>query len=267
MVHNVDMLPNQYWHCIISNSLMLMSSMCSTLFILSMTFDRFYSIIRPHKAASFNTMKRAKISVLVIIIFSVLYNIPHLFVTLSTGKQCVPYGKAMETTIGQFYYWLSFVLNFAAPFVLLLIMNCFIIHIIRNRSKFNITASNNKELQGQGRSEGQSTKNKQNENHIYITLLFVTFGFLILTTPAYVFLIFIMFVNYLKSPYLFALHYFFYHLGHKLYNTNYGINFFLYIISGQKFRTDVLMVFGRYRERNTNKSAHSVSMNTITSTV
>ena len=214
-------------------------------------------------------MRRARISILSIIIFSIWYNILHLFVTLSTGKQCVPYGNAIETTVGQFYYWLSFVINYAVPFVLLLIMNCFIIHTVRNRSKFSWTFSNGRELQiqGQGHTEGQSTKIKQNENHIYITLLFVTFGFLILTTPAYVFLVYILFVNYLKSPYSFAVYYFFYHFGHKLYNTNYGINFFLYVISGRKLRTDLLKLFGCFRDRKPNESAHSVSLNTITSTM
>ena len=33
-----------------------------------MTFERFYSIIRPHKAASFNTVKRTKITILIIVI-------------------------------------------------------------------------------------------------------------------------------------------------------------------------------------------------------
>ena len=48
------------------------SNMCSILLILNMTFERFYSIIKPHKAVAFNTVKRAKITILSCILISVI---------------------------------------------------------------------------------------------------------------------------------------------------------------------------------------------------
>ena len=116
-----------------------MSSLCSTLFILNMTLERFYSIIRPHKAASFNTVKRAKMKIVCIIILSIVFNIPHLYITAENGRSCIPFGNAIQTVVGQFYYWISLIVNFALPFVLLLTMNCFIIHTIRQRSKHNLS--------------------------------------------------------------------------------------------------------------------------------
>ena len=77
-----------------------------------MTFERFYSIIKPHKAAAFNTVKRAKLTILSCIILSVIYNSPHAFITSDESGQCVPYGKAMNLLIGQIYNWLSYVTNF-----------------------------------------------------------------------------------------------------------------------------------------------------------
>ena len=77
-VHHVDMPPDHNWHCKIGHTVLFTSTFCSTFFILSMTFDRFYSIIMPHKAASFNTVKRAKFTVMCIILFSILYHIPHM---------------------------------------------------------------------------------------------------------------------------------------------------------------------------------------------
>ena len=140
-----------------------------------MTFERFYSIIRPQKAASFNTVKRAKITILCIVILSIIYNIPHLFVTLPEGRACVPFGNAIQTDVGLFYYWFSLIINFALPFILLLIMNCVIIHTIRTRSNLIITRS---------AEDGQaSSRIKHSEMQIYIILLLVTFGFLILMTP------------------------------------------------------------------------------------
>ena len=133
MEHGVKMPPGQLWYCHMVNLFNFICFLCSTLLILSMTFDRFYSIIRPHKAASFNTVKRAKITVASIVILSILYNIPHLYVSAHVNWECVPYATAMGKTYGEFYYWLSLVVHFALPFVLLLIMNSFIIHKLRTR--------------------------------------------------------------------------------------------------------------------------------------
>ena len=130
------MSPSQYWFCTLNNTILWMTTLCSTLFILSMTFDRFYGIIKPHKAAAFNTMKRTRITITSIVIFSILFNVPHLFISIAEGRQCVPFAKGMDLFVGQLYYWLSFIINFALPFVLLLVMNSVIINTVRKKSKF-----------------------------------------------------------------------------------------------------------------------------------
>ena len=38
-------------------------------------------------------------------------------------------------------------------------------------------------------------------------------------------------------------------MGEKSYYTNYAINFFLYVISGKKFRTDLAKLFGCYKDK------------------
>ena len=206
-----------------------------------MTFERFYSIIRPHKAASFNTVKRAKVTIMCIIIFGISYNIPHIFLSSSVSRQCVPYGKAMKYVYGQIYYWFSFTISFALPFVLLLSMNCVIIHTLRKRSSVIEKVNRNGQSQPQG--EGQAPRMQSAERQIYITLLLVTFGFLILLTPAYVFYLYQMFYDYDKSPRAFAVFYLYNSISQKAIYTNNGINFFLYVISGQKFRSDLASIF------------------------
>ena len=66
------------------------ASLSSTGFILAMTFERFYSIIRPHKTASFNTFKRAQITIACIILLSILFDVPHVFMTLKVCKNLNP---------------------------------------------------------------------------------------------------------------------------------------------------------------------------------
>ena len=209
--------------------------MCSTLFILSMTFERFYSIIMPHKAASFNTVKKAQILILIITILSISFNVPHLFISDADGRFCVANRISSVNICGAFYYWLSFVVNYALPFVLLLIMNSVIIHTLRQRSKMDISRS-----EGQGHSEGKI--GKSSERQIFTMLLLVTFGFLILTTPLYILMFYQNFYQG-HTPYYHAGFYLFYNIGEKTYYTNSGINFFFYVMSGQKFRTDLMKLF------------------------
>ena len=179
MVHDVHIPPNQYRYCTLAITILFSSTLCSTLLILSMTFDRFYSIIMPHKAASFNTVKRAKMTILCIVLFSIMYNIPHLFISSNENWQCLPYGTAMGKTYGEFYYWLSFVINYVLPFVLLLVMNSVIIRL-RTRSR----ATNLKTVSDAVNSKFAKTS-KNSDRQVFAILLLVTFGFLVLTTTYY----------------------------------------------------------------------------------
>ena len=219
-----------------------------------MTFDRFYSILMPLKAASFNTVKRTKITIICIYVFAFAYNIPHAFLVDSQTYQCVPYGTASNVPYGMVYYWFSFVVNYALPFLLLLSMNSIIIHKIRQR-KSGILTSDDGLNQGQGR--------KGSEAQTFAILLLVTFALLILTTPAYMFFIYIQVVDFTASPEAFAGYFLYYHASYCLQVTNYGINFFLYVISGKKFRTDLLRLFQKNKKPNENISA----MQSVTSSI
>ena len=110
------------WYCTIGITVLWIFTLSSTLFILAMTFDRLFSIVRPYQAVSFNTVKRAKFTIASCITFSILYNIPHLFLSAEKSGHCVPFGNTMKTLIGQIYYWFSFVVNFTLPFSLLLVI-------------------------------------------------------------------------------------------------------------------------------------------------
>ena len=234
-VHGVDFPPNQQWYCALGTSVLWTSTLCSTLFILTMTFDRFYSIIKPHKAASFNTVKRAKITIVCIVIFSILFNIPYLFTISHEGRVCIP---LLQGRLKIFYYWLCYVVQFIIPFVSLLTMNSIIIHKLRMRKHMTLS-------QGQGQSEGQ--KINSSEKQIFAILLLVAFSFFILVTPLYAFNLYSMVFDYTKTPERFAGFYLFYNIIHKLYFTNNGINFFLYVIFGHRFRNDLFNLFTKIK--------------------
>ena len=230
------MPPNQQWHCNMGMTISVIFQYSSTLLILSMTFGRCYSIIRPHKAASFNTVKRAEITIGCIVFFSISFNSPHLFYTLSTGRDCFVFAK--ETIIENLlvYYWISTIIMFIIPFASLLVMNCFIIRTLQRRSSLF-------KSEGQGQSQGHGT-NRRYDRQVYVTLLSVTFSFLVLNTPVYSYALVANIVGYSpKTPYSIAATFLFLEVAEKLVYTNYGINFFLYVISGSKFRNDLVSLF------------------------
>ena len=255
-VLDMDFPPNPTWHCRMVITVAYTAVNCNTLLIVSMTFDRFYSIIRPHKATTFNTVKRAKITITCTVMFSILFNVPQLYQTEVEGKSCIPNGKGRGSVYGQCYYWLSFILTFVFPFVSLLTMNCVIINTLCQRSSNYLTRGHSK---GQGQNERSTTRIKTSERQIYQILLLVTFSFLILSTPAIAFRLYSMFDNYRNSPQSFAGFYLYCNVAQKLNYTNTGINFFLYVMSGQKFRTDLINLFKCCKTNSIQKNGISSS--------
>ena len=250
-VHGLQFPPNQHWFCAIATTVLWASTLSSTLFILNMTLDRVYSIMRPHKAASFNTVKRAKATIVSIIVFSCLFNIPYLFVVTNDGPECV----ALLTTMGEkLFFWVSYLVQFIVPFVSLLSMNSILVHTLRKRYLQKITSVEAQchnqltgqlqcEGQGQCQGQGQIYKYKHSEKQVCVIPLLVAFSFFVLISPFYAFLLYVETVDFTKSPAAFAEFFLFYQVMHKMYYTNNAINFFLYVISGRKFRRDLVNLF------------------------
>ena len=147
---------------------------------------------------------------------------------------------------------------------LLLIMNSFIIHAIRKRPNLGQGRSGDRSQikhQGHGQSEGQRqpAKIKNSELQILIILLLVTFGFLMLTTPAYAFFLYINVADYEATPRIYAGYRLFHSVVQKLNQTNFGINFFLYIISGKKFKSDLVKLFTRENTKDKRISISTIS--------
>ena len=213
------------------------SFLTSCYLLIAMTFERFYSIIQPHKAASFNTVKRARITIVCIYVTWYSYGIPFLFICGTNEIFCVPNRFASDNILGEIYHWLTEILTFVFPFISLLTVNSVIIHTLRKRSEQNLSSST-----GQGQSEGQNLKIKNSEKQIVTTLLLVTFVFLTLNIPVRA-LVFYLNFSTGNTPYYYAGLHLFYQIGEKAYYTNHGINFFLYVISGQKFRADLRNLF------------------------
>ena len=236
-IHGVVQPEHQHWYCVCQVFSTYSTCLCSNYLLIAMTFERFYSITRPLKAASLNTMKKARIIIVCIFVFGCSYCIPFWTIAGIAGRTCVPNLYASYNVLAELYSWLIESLIFLFPFVSLLTMNNIIIHTLRKRSKLNLSEST-----CQGQSEGQTFKIKQSEKQICVMLLFVTFAFLILTIPARALAFYRTFSNKHTGYYFAGLH-LFHQVATKSIVTNHGINFFLYAMSGKKFRKDLRNLF------------------------
>ena len=255
----VTTAPTKRWYCLSHVFLDHSGCLGSNYLLIAMTFERFYSIIRPLKAASVNTIKKARIIIICISLFSLSSCIPYLFISGYVGKVCVPNLMASYSVLGLMYSWMIESVTYLVPFVSLLVMNSVIIHTLRNRLKVIRSV-------GQDQSEGEHIKSKHSEKQIVTMLLLVTFVFLILNVSARALKFYRNFVSGYSAYYLAGLH-LFYQIGNKANITNHGINFFLYAMSGQKFRTDLKIMFFCKQSNRINGLVSNKSVNTFTSSI
>ena len=202
-----------------------------------MTFERVYSIIRPHKAALFNTVKKAKITIPCIFVLAFSYSIPNLFVSQDNVQFCTTRYHIDGNVFGQLYRWLSEIIIIPVPFVSLLSMNSIIIHTLRKRSQTTLKMS-----RGTEHAKCQTSEINHSEAKIYLILLLVSFGYLIFSSPIDALYLYIAFYSG-RSPYYYASLYLFHQVAFKMFLTNHGFNFFLYVMAGKKFRTDLKNLF------------------------
>ena len=206
----------------------------STFQVLAMTIDKYIAIKWPHRAAAYSTPKRAKVIICAILTFVIIYNMPHFFITRVIEGKC--YGYSAKTILTKIHSWLSFALNAVIPFTLLIHMNYVIVKTVRKSRKMF------RDNVGTVGNETRQKTMKSAENQLTTMLFLVTTLFLFLLLPTYIRFIYATFVR-SDTASKFATSMLIFEISYKLYVTNSGINFFLYCVSGKKFRNDVKEIF------------------------
>ncbi len=227
--------------CVILAYLVVCFGFCNVMMILAITFDRFLATKYPLKAPVYCSTKRAKITIGVIVMVSFIYNIPHLHSTRKlSGGLCVSY--ATQDKFTRIYSILSLVITGLTPFLLLSAMNAAIISAIRKRSLLFKEFLQSGSVENPGASL-QGKQQKKQEKQLTRMLLSISVVFLILMIPYYTRHIAYSVINNKSSPDAYALYVLLYHITNKMYFINSGINFFLYALSGSKFREDLVSLF------------------------
>ena len=115
-----------------------------TFLIVAMTVDKYIAVKWPHRAATYSTPGRARITATCVYLCVFMYNIPHFFLSGMIGDQCIAF--AISGLITRIYSWLSFVVNAIIPFSLLIHMNHVIVKTVRaSRKMFRSNGNNTRE--------------------------------------------------------------------------------------------------------------------------
>ena len=87
---------------------------------------------------------------------------------------------------------------------------------------------------------------RSDNNSITVMLITVSLAFVLLTSPLFLFRTYFNFVS-KDTAYIQAVYHLGHHICHKLWYTNNAINFYLYCLTGRKFRQDLNMLWMRAR--------------------
>ena len=214
--------------CVLHKYLHSYCLQCGTYQVLAMTCDKYIAIKWPHRSATYSSPKRAKLIIFTIVICTTIFNFPHFFITAVVAGNC--YGFSVQSMFTKIYSWLTIVINAVIPFTLLIHMNYIIVKTVKNSRKS--FTDNDRGMDA--RQKALQSAEKQ----LTTMLLLVTTLFLILLLPTYIRFIYAAFVT-SNTPYKYAISMCIFELSYKLYVTNSSVNFFLYCISGKKFRKDL----------------------------
>lgn len=196
--------------------------------LVAMTADRFIAIKFPLKVQKICTKTKVITALLVIAVALLALNIHH-FATMYEGyhflaKYKCSIKKEHEFFMKKIWYWLDGVTFSVAPFCALTILNFFIIIGIRDSLKKQRDLTN--------------LQQKQTKQQMQITVMLITISvvFTLLTMPNCVFFIYEGYWDYQKSSYQTALYFLVYQMVFVFTDLNHAINFYLYFLSGKKFR-------------------------------
>lgn len=220
----------------------------SSWLLVAVTVERFISVVWPHRVRLGCTPRNSAIviGVLFLIIFGlnthIFYGFGYSKLPVYNGEGfCEPLYEGYRVFWGDVYSWIDLAVAFAIPFGFFVVINSVIIYKLRmmrlQRRKMSIIKS---------KSEDSSNKDA---NGVTVMLIMLSVVFFLCLTPVSVY--FIVREYWLKHIAewfcidiyeffrLFEIHSLVYVIVNIIGYCNASVNFFLYIISGSKYRAEI----------------------------
>ncbi|XP_064598658.1 FMRFamide receptor-like [Liolophura sinensis] len=198
--------------------------------MVALTVERFIAVWFPLKVANLCTVRRAKITVICILLGLALFNIPY---AVSTSERQEPTGWWVCGIHEGFKFffvkwsWVDSAIYLFLPWPTLLFCNVMIIVGLRisGRKKQRMTNSTN-----------QTAESKRQQQSVTVMLIVASVTCFVLLTPNAVFFIYQRYWDVQSDAYQYASYVFVNSFIYFLSNFNHAINFFLYVVSGRRFR-------------------------------
>ncbi|XP_069138819.1 uncharacterized protein [Argopecten irradians] len=244
--------------CKVFNFLTYFLFQYSAWLLVAMTIERFIAIHFPLKAVEYATVSRAKkVSVALFVMFS-LFNCHFFWTVTIEGQYCSP-TKTYEDFHNDIFPLIDAVLYSFLPFLILLAINILIIRDNKRATRFRETLRRRSHT-------AENEKNMENRHFhqkLTITLLSVTFTFLVTSAPRVV--LFSIRYNYFdfSSAQIdferLALYLLVSRITSLFSYMNHAVNFLLYCITGQRFRRELRKLFVCMKQPSQSATLYSTS--------
>lgn len=230
------------------------SQMYSNWILVAMTLERFIAIWFPFQVKKLCTKKNALFIIVALLVFFILSNVQFLF-TFEEVKDpfmswdCRP--KAEYREFVQFvWYWIDGALYAILPIILITILNSLIIYSVRKSSRAQLHLTN--------RIQKINEKFSQ-QRQITMMLLTTSIMFLLLVMPNCIFFIAREYWTWKETPLGISQYYLVYQIVFLLSDLNHAVNFYLYCLSGRKFRQKFVELLCCRRKQSRRSPASYVS--------
>ena len=190
----------------------------------AMTYDKMYAVVWSHRSKDKCTARRARITCLVVAVLVIVFFVPlGFFAGMNpVGNSCIRYSQ--DTWYITLYAHISMIVYPLLPFASVVTMNSIILFKLCRRQSSEVSIS---------------TASQKAQKQLLVMLLIVSSTHLVLTIPFEARDIYSYYVTYGNTPESIAENYFYFIVTYELITLNSGINFFLYMLSGRRFRIDL----------------------------
>ncbi len=225
----------------------LIAQTCSIYTTVAFTVERYIAVCRPLRAAKMCTISRARKSISIIIVFSILYNIPRMLEyevkvevdpeTNLTNARYQPTKLGMDPTFRHIYFiYMQLIFMLIVPFTTLAVLNILLIRAVKKSQK----------------TQGKINNKTRRENSLTVMLISVIVVFMICQVPSIVDNIFQAILDdaaLMTSPFVKLTC-----ISNLMVIMNSAINFYLYCVFGRKFRRVFCRIFCTCYLKYTNRT-------------
>ncbi|XP_013420557.1 neuromedin-U receptor 2 [Lingula anatina] len=263
-----DLLRSSLFMCLGQRFVLYFALDASAWILVVVTLERFISVVVPYRLNLKFSMKRARISLIIVAVFTTFQD-SYVFFTRGLEYDINSNGTEVLVDVCGFvspnakYFWEEilpwYVSSFyvLGPFLSMIILNSFIIRklFILRKTRLDASVSLSRTSQQSNRdvscsqqdSERSSVSRPDNTVSFTIMLLWVSFIFLILTFPSTVNLLMEKRIAKESDPHRRAVFALVVSIAHVMNYLNHTVTFFLYCLTGKRFRRELCKMFSDLR--------------------